>query len=107
MSSNTPEQEVIRLKEQLNKLYDILGWNPDEEPIEMADLMLHIRDLEIAGKQKDCALETALDALETAENGLHWYQDHFPQVVTGCDHEANADITAAITAVKTELGNTK
>ena len=107
MSSNTPEQEVIRLKEQLNKLYDILGWNPDEEPIEMADLMLHIRDLENANKRKDYVLEGAWVALEVAENGLHWYQDRFPQVVTECDAEANAAIASALAAVKEELRKPK
>ena len=42
------------------------------------------------------AAQDLLDALETAKAGLAWYQDMFPNVVSGCDDEAMAIIDAAI-----------
>lgn len=35
-------------------------------------------------------------ALETARNGLLWYQDTYPDATDGCDDEAMAEIDAAI-----------
>lgn len=36
------------------------------------------------------------EALEMARNGLAWYRDSFPQVESGCDDEAQAQIDAAL-----------
>lgn len=35
-------------------------------------------------------------ALETARNGLAWYQDTYPGAASGCDDEAMAEIDAAL-----------
>ena len=37
-------------------------------------------------------------ALETARNGLLWYQDRYPKEVNGCDDEAMAEIDEALSA---------
>ena len=44
----------------------------------------------MADRKKMCA------ALETARNGLQWYQDTYPDAASGCNDEAMAEIEAAI-----------
>lgn len=48
-------------------------------------------------------LQQALNALETARNGLVWYQDQYPEVVDGSDDEARQEIDAAINDLNDEL----
>ena len=40
------------------------------------------------------------EALEVAKNGLGWWQESCPELVTECDHEAMAQIDAALEATK-------
>ncbi len=40
------------------------------------------------------------EALEQAKNGLGWWQESCPELVTECDHEAMAQIDAALEATK-------
>ena len=41
-------------------------------------------------------LQQVISALETAKNGLIWYQDRYPEAVDGSDDEARAEIDAAL-----------
>lgn len=40
--------------------------------------------------------QQVINALETAKNGLIWYQDRYPEAVDGSDDEAMAEIDAAL-----------
>lgn len=45
-------------------------------------------------------LKQALEALETASNGLSWYRDRHPESTDGSDDEADLEIEAAIAALR-------
>lgn len=45
----------------------------------------------------------ALDALETAKNGLLWFIDSFPASQSGSDDEAIAEIDQAIAALEADI----
>jgi hypothetical protein len=45
-------------------------------------------------------IKQAIEALQTAKNGLEWYRDAYPGGVNGSDDEADAEIAAAITALE-------
>ena len=49
-------------------------------------------------------IQQALDALETAKNGLEWYKDNHPEEVDGSDDEAAATIDAAFAALAYAAG---
>lgn len=49
--------------------------------------------------------QLALEALETAKNGLLWYADAHPEDVNGSDDGAMADIDEAISALEADLAS--
>ncbi len=48
-------------------------------------------------------LEQAIQALSTAENGLLWYRDTYPDAENSSDHEAMSEIKAAIEEMSAEM----
>lgn len=55
--------------------------------------------IDVAKPVKDIA-NAAIDALETAMNGLKWYQDMHPEDASQADGEANADFESALAQLR-------
>lgn len=55
--------------------------------------------------QNTPAAALAIEALETAKNGLDWYRQEYPEQVNGSDDEADQLIERAITALSTTAGD--
>lgn len=72
----TAERNALRNeKDSFHNVFGHLGLTPDQVGNNMIALV---------------------QALDTAKNGLLWYQDTYPQEVNGCDDEAMAQIDAAL-----------
>lgn len=50
--------------------------------------------------QSDERIRVLREALEVAKNGLGWWQESCPDLVTECDHEAMTQIDAALEVTK-------
>lgn len=46
------------------------------------------------------AMRRAIDALETAKNGLQWYRDYNPKAVNGSDDEVDQDIDTSVSYLR-------
>ena len=79
--------------DELERLADESKWNP-------RDVFIALRFREAANPAAILALIERVreleGALQTARNGLVWYQEEYPDCVNGCDDEAMAEIDAAL-----------
>ncbi|WP_421883184.1 hypothetical protein [Methylibium sp.] len=79
-----------------NAIGDYRSLDPGAKVVELVPRGSGSHPTESAGPAPAEIVRELVEALETAKNGLEWYQDTYPEAVNGCDDEAMAKIDAAI-----------